>query len=276
MTKPRLILILGLGHSGTTILDAALGCSPDVVGLGEAARMLDPARAGTGNAWAALREGRADEVNCSCGASAAACPVWSPLIPKLAGGQVSTLYPQLTEAARAVHPQARYLLDSTPGGKKYLDDLSAFDLRIIQITRDPRSWAASRVARTGAAGWRSALVWRRNSAKLTRAIDQSGLPAMRIGYEEFALRPEPALRLICDWLGIAFTPLMLAPYANTQSHIIAGNIAVRDPGRAATISYDGTWMTPGRGRWLTALVAGAMARQARALVYSNDILRRKV
>ena len=36
-----LLLIRGLGHSGSTILDLALGAHPNVVGLGEAVRVLD-------------------------------------------------------------------------------------------------------------------------------------------------------------------------------------------------------------------------------------------
>ena len=41
-SRPKLLLIRGLGHSGTTILDLALGANPDVMGLGEAARLLRP------------------------------------------------------------------------------------------------------------------------------------------------------------------------------------------------------------------------------------------
>ena len=42
MTEPkrRLLLIRGLGHSGTTILDLALGAHPQITGLGEAVRLL--------------------------------------------------------------------------------------------------------------------------------------------------------------------------------------------------------------------------------------------
>ena len=32
--RPMLLLIRGLGHSGTTILDLALGAHPQIVGLG--------------------------------------------------------------------------------------------------------------------------------------------------------------------------------------------------------------------------------------------------
>jgi hypothetical protein len=36
-----LLLIRGLGHSVSTILDLALGAHPNVLGLGEAVRVLD-------------------------------------------------------------------------------------------------------------------------------------------------------------------------------------------------------------------------------------------
>ena len=39
--KQRLLLIRGLGHSGTTILDLALGAHPKITGLGEAVRLLE-------------------------------------------------------------------------------------------------------------------------------------------------------------------------------------------------------------------------------------------
>ena len=46
MNQPGLLLIRGLGHSGSTILDLALGAHPQVIGLGEAVRVLDRPRPG--------------------------------------------------------------------------------------------------------------------------------------------------------------------------------------------------------------------------------------
>ena len=40
MTEPGLLLIRGLGHSGSTLLDLVLGGHPSVIGLGEASRVL--------------------------------------------------------------------------------------------------------------------------------------------------------------------------------------------------------------------------------------------
>ena len=40
MARKTLLLIRGLSHSGTTILDLALGSHPRMIGLGEALRIL--------------------------------------------------------------------------------------------------------------------------------------------------------------------------------------------------------------------------------------------
>ncbi|MBA4734312.1 hypothetical protein [Synechococcus sp. A15-28] len=57
MAEPGLLLIRGLGHSGSTILDLALGAHPQVVGLGEVAHQsplgatLEPFRLCVVPAW---------------------------------------------------------------------------------------------------------------------------------------------------------------------------------------------------------------------------------
>ena len=40
MAIKKLLLVRGLGHSGTTILDLVLGAHPQMIGLGEAIRIL--------------------------------------------------------------------------------------------------------------------------------------------------------------------------------------------------------------------------------------------
>ena len=72
----KLVLIRGLGHSGTTILDLALGAHPKVVGVGEAARILSRPKLGEEHRGPAmLRGSHRYERRCTCGAIAAACPV---------------------------------------------------------------------------------------------------------------------------------------------------------------------------------------------------------
>ena len=40
MTEPGLLLIRGLGHSGSTLLDLVLGGHPSIIGVGEASGVL--------------------------------------------------------------------------------------------------------------------------------------------------------------------------------------------------------------------------------------------
>ena len=77
----KLLLIRGLGHSGTTILDLALGAHPQMVGLGEAARILArPAPSDAHRGPAQLRGDLRFERRCTCGEVAADCPVWGPVL----------------------------------------------------------------------------------------------------------------------------------------------------------------------------------------------------
>ena len=99
---PGLLLIRGLGHSGSTILDLALGAHPSIVGLGEALRVLEQLRG-------ALRFER----RCTCGALAGTCPVWGPLLEWLPQHDDR---PLLEKVDRLITPltsgSARWLVES--------------------------------------------------------------------------------------------------------------------------------------------------------------------
>ena len=70
----KLLLIRGLGHSGTTILDLALGAHPRMVGLGEAARILErPSISERDRGPARLRGDLRFERRCTCGEIAIVC-----------------------------------------------------------------------------------------------------------------------------------------------------------------------------------------------------------
>ena len=77
----NLLLIRGLGHSGSTILDLALGAHPAITGLGEAVRILERPRPGEEQRGPAqLRGALRHQRRCTCGQLAADCPIWGPLL----------------------------------------------------------------------------------------------------------------------------------------------------------------------------------------------------
>ena len=124
----KLLLIRGLGHSGTTMLDLALGAHPQIIGLGEAARILATPRPGDEHRGPSqLRGAHRFERRCTCGVVAAECPIWGPQLEWL----------RLHDQAPMQEKVQRLLMDSPHAGEavwhvdSYQDDL--------QMTRLPEA-----------------------------------------------------------------------------------------------------------------------------------------
>lgn len=277
-TKQKLILVLGPGHSGTTMLDLILGCSPMVIGLGEALRSLGHAPRGGENiansAWGYLHGLSTGDRICTCGKPVAECAVWSDGAHLVQPGTLSENFARLAARAQAVEPEAIYLLDSTPGAARHLDSLRDFDLRAIHLVRDVRSWSASEVRKRGIRHFRAFRRWRSSAYRIRRELSARGIPSFTLGYEELALAPDRVLPKLCDWLGIAYTDHMLAPAAHTRSHAISGNRILRDRSKFAGIRYDGAWLARSGNRLERALCYLMVARMNQDLVYGNGVLQR--
>lgn len=269
MSNKTLLLVVGAAHSGTTILDAALGVSPYVLGVGEAVRLtsgVNPEHLSGGGA----------NRTCTCGETAADCALWSQVMPDLhPKTTVASHFPLVDRAARALSPDVRIVVDSSPNALDHADDLSGYDVRVLQLTRDVRSWAASRRQRKGGSLISAYVAWWRTVTRIDRTLEQEAMPRFRVGYEELALRPRECLMLICDWLDVPFDEKMLMPFGHTNSHIIVGNSSIRNPGLAASIRYDGSWMAGHDMPAVSGLLMGLCARTNRRLVYSNGVLKRR-
>ena len=153
----RVLLIRGLGHSGTTILDLALGAHTQITGLGEAVRLLQkPAPGESHRGPAQLRGALRHERICTCGKVAAQCPVWGPVLtwlPEHDDEPLPLKWKYLLETLRSNTPDSAlgsgWIVESFQDdfNLPMLDDPSV-DVRIIHLTRDVRSWVHSR-ARDG-------------------------------------------------------------------------------------------------------------------------------
>ena len=180
--------------------------------------------------------------------------------------------------------------DSRSGGDflyvdSYQDDLSMLrlpvdlvDLRVIHLVRDIRSWLPRRVRSARGEGkhfssFRNAFRWLYVNQKFSNVFRQSGVPVLRIGYEELALRPELTLRLICQWLDLDYTQQMLSPGLYSKSHILLGNRVRQQGDRNQQIVYDASWLRDGcLGFSSFVLSLPFVAKMHRDLVYSNNIL----
>ena len=280
MTK--LLLIRGLGHSGTTILDLALGAHPQMVGLGEAARILErPSPEDAHRGPAQLRGTLRFERRCTCGEIAADCPVWGPVLewlPEHDHCPLAVKMKRLIAVLEKVHASASsptsWVIDSYQGDFTLpFEQVSDLDIRVIHLTRDLRSWVHSR-ARSGRErgrwlpGLKPMLRWCWMNARHERLLQKCPHPVLRLGYEQLALDPEGTLGRICAWLGLEMSEQMLQPGSFSTSHLLSGNRMRFDAKSSAAIRYDASWMEAPSGLAQVALGVPWVAALNRRLVYS--------
>ena len=284
---PTLLLIRGLGHSGTTILDLALGAHPQVTGLGEAARILETPKPGEERRGpAVLRGSQRGERRCTCGASAMECPIWGPTLTWLTAHEEQTLQEKMQRLLKlaAVHGTRDLAQPPSVIVDSFQDDLMLptlmppeVDVRVIHLVRDVRSWLYSRMTSSRQShrvlpDLRSLARWWYVNRKFDRVLQRCDRPVLRLGYEELALNPARSLQLVCDWLGVAFSPKMLNPAQSSTSHIVSGNRMRFDQEKTRSFQYDGAWLTSGDAILRLAMLIPPVNRLNQQLVYSNQIL----
>ena len=278
--RPRLLLIRGLGHSGTTILDLALGAHPSIIGLGEAVRILERPQADElDRGPAQLRGSLRFERHCTCGALASECPVWGPVLEWLPDHDHQPLEFKLQHVLEVMKSvgQPQWVVDSYQDDRHLpFWDEADVDIRVIHLTRDVRSWVHSRSRKERQKGrplpeLRPLLRWWRLNARDERRFAQLGDRMFRLGYEELALQPENTLRRLCGWLELPFTTDMLTPGSCSASHVLSGNRMRFDPTLRKRIRYDGTWMKAQPGLAHLAMCHPGLSGLNRRLVYSSDV-----
>jgi hypothetical protein len=286
MGSPGLLLIRGLGHSGTTILDLALGTHPRMLGLGEAVRVLrTPLPGEETRGPARLRAELKHERLCTCGRTAALCPIWGDLLTWLPEhdhlplpDKLQQLLDQVDRHSSQQGREISWVVES------YQDDLQLplgvlpdLEVRVVFLVRDVRSWVHSRARdaqRKGQAfpALRSLARWWWVNRRFERELRSCGKPVFVLGYEQLALDPERALTRLCSWLGLEFTPAMLQPGGASNSHLLAGNRLRFDPEKSRRIRYDASWLQGAVWPASPALLWPGLARLNRRLVYSDGRL----
>lgn len=261
----KIILIAGIGHSGSTILDMALGCHPQVVGLGEVSKVL---RTPLKDFKMKYYQGR-----CSCGTLPAECPFWKPTLNALQehpSRSIEKKYDDLIPYFQENYSTEHILLDSSKTVRPFMSHLHKnYDVSVIFLVRDIRSWIHSRQTREGGGTLRLMLRWWRGNRRTLRFLRRHKMNTFVLGYEELALYPRQMLEKVCSFAGIEFHENMLRP-ANTKSHIIRGNAAKSDKEKVSEIRYDARWMTSIR-LMVQSLIYFPALWLNRKLVYSNFI-----
>ena len=266
----KVLLIAGLGRSGSTLLGALLG---QLDGFFYAGELRSAARAFAG------------ESPCGCGEPLLECPVWRRILEHAFGstdGARVLLHDDASSRALGILRQrqpgsgpeaaafeavfravvettgSRVVVDSSkwPGYAHFLQRLPGVELSVVHLVRDPRGVAHSRRKPNawggpkGLSPVRSALqwdVWNPVVEWIARGERQ-----LRLRYEDFVAEPEDALRRVAALVGEDPVELPFAAPGTAQlaaTHSVAGNRSRfrRGPCRSSSTTNGGSMEN--RTRW---------------------------
>jgi hypothetical protein len=258
-SAPVVIYIVGLGHSGSTLLDLLLGAHSRIVGVGELIALSSAGKPG--------RHEQVLDRRCDCGApTKLACQFWDAVDRRLqsAGatslrtidldicdpGAFRTVNAAIFDAIAGVSGRS-WIVDSSKRISRYQRLVEAgFNVRPIHIVRAPCGVVASHV-RKGRNWWSHCLTYSGHAFRAPRVL--ADREHLRIHYEDLATRPEEVVRGAMEWLGLDFEPGQLR-FHQTPHHLLAGN-HMRHAGDES-IRLDERWkreLSPHQ-RWLISLL----------------------
>lgn len=267
-----LLYVVGSGRSGSSLLDAVLGASPDISGTGELHRLcLSP-----------------DDRLCSCGSTIARCQHWNvvrSVLDQRSGaslrswsewdvsaqpiGRLETASRMLSRlsvlpmvppgfgswrqrdasAARrtfelvesiAEYDGSAVVVDSTKSPSRLLTLARANprDVRAVYLVRDGRATADSLMRATGSAWTMCVLRWWASQRRASSVLRASRVPHLLVRYEDFCRDPLAtvnAVRHLCELPSIDALPAL----AGTSRHMIPGNPVLLADIRSVTL--DDRW-----------------------------------
>lgn len=246
--EPQLLYIMGMGRSGTTILEILLSSGDDAVGLGEATYVFEDG----------FQAGKA----CTCGASVHDCVIWGELARELEANEASQaqrvlrtverhvtfpftalgllpqrlvdqyvafnrrLYAAVAEASRA-----SWLIDASKyAGRAVMMDRIRPRTKVLCIVRHPAAVIASFRKRGLEQPPKSAamalLYYAYTLACLWWVVRRHHTGALVIAYEDLLADPESVLARIESWSGMDLADARRRVREHdvlTPGHIVTGN-----------------------------------------------------
>ncbi len=261
MTQPaserqRLIYIVGLGGSGTTLISLLLNQMENVLSLGEIEASLR-----------AIRQDQIDKDSCTCGKTMQDCQFWGAIIKQAGASETKLTETQLHQLVLE-HFLDNFADMTMVDNSKYTDGLDKrwlapdladkVDIRFIHVVRDYRGWATSKertyATYKGYRGRKKPLLlhcltwWYRNKVR-ARQLKSTGRPVLTLSYEALVFNLEQELRKIAAFSGLR----ILESQAHTNgmlSHDCHGNPIRRDSSLYSEMRYDNRWTYDPRFLWL--------------------------
>lgn len=239
--KPTIVYILGVGHSGTTILQYLLASGRGTLGLGEVRKLAD------NSDWE--RETEA----CSCGVDVGACAVWSDLKPA-PGESKAAWYRRVADTLSHRYPNVTHWIDSskTPGGlQTWLElhrDGIVGDIRLLFLVRNVHGWVVSDERTRRRKNWprrptlMPILSWWRAQAGIEKFLAAGGLDYRVVYYEGMIFRTQKVMEEIADYTGIERSELdWEAGLRHGEVHDVFGNRVKNDLARRGRLTYEDDW-----------------------------------
>lgn len=222
----KLIYIVGVGRSGTSLLQSMFAAHPTITSLPETAFIRRYVATGlldsiyrAGGEPAAIRQLQTDNYFQRTGLNAKA------LTQQFDGGQYdAALYKTLLATVK--HNDHHYVLDKDPRAIEFLPVLKAVapEAIVIHMIRDPRDVLASK---TQAAWSKSGHPWKhifanRVQLRLGRTLGSElfGKHYREVIYEELLTEPENVLNNLCHSLDMDYHPDMLR-FADAAKTLVA-------------------------------------------------------
>jgi len=235
----KVIYILGLGHSGTTLLSRILGTHSQIVATG-----------GSKNVPLFVN----GEKDCSCGATHPRnCSFWSAVDQEL--GKRGTTLDKLQFRYGDSRPDpdsvrnfysavmdagnAKAVIDTSRRVSYYkaLQQVEGIEFIPVHIFKDPRAQCASS-KRKGASAWSG--IWNYNvRSRRIRALDATRQDMIHLSYEALCLDPKTQIERILEKVGVDFEPRQLTEFAAGESHVLGGNKQLRK--KNVRITLDQSW-----------------------------------
>jgi hypothetical protein len=263
----KVIYIVGLSHSGSTVLDMLLTTARKAVGLGQI--------------WTVLREhlDQTRERSCSCGALAPECKVWGDVIRRLAdlpdGALPRDRYQVVLDVVDQTFGPEITLIDSSKhaGYLEVLREIPALDLTVLHNIKDVRPFTISTLDNLVRKGQGRPLPekvfyqwYQDNRASYALAEKLIGRTPVRVMYEGLCLSTEPVADRLAEALGADYIDTG-ATLNHGSTHIISGNrLRLPEAGKVKQLAYDYRWMA--RPEWLRPYALMPMVRK-----YNEQCLR---
>jgi hypothetical protein len=230
-TKPKFstLFIIGLGHSGSTLLGRMLGCHPDAVFVGELLRLEQ-----------ALGRSQA---RCSCGDLVAECPVWQRrmnCLPEAVKTDFRGWTWELIERVRKAENKALLVDSSKSRVLRLKSKWPRQQTGYVLIVRDPRGALRSALRKGG--NLRDLLKSSRKWMRRYEVFAQKHPAACStVFYEDLVASPETELQRLCEFLGLDYIPDMCHPDRKVF-HFMRGSVSPFLKG-ADRLNVDERWQS---------------------------------